>query len=259
MLVALAAGHTVKERPLVGAAAAALDVEHWGLDAEGSDEDEALGQLVSVAHERFAAFVASHGNACPAIGEVTVVARQAALADEGAFDFERHPAAPEERARTLELHGWARADLVEMLRAACDQHLDWVDPDRALPDWAWWDSARKMAWHCAITETRYYLGRLGIPAPRPFAEFPAPFPVPSTVVLIELLSISQEHVKRWIDRLPDDLIVEAGGEVWTTRKVLRRLASHEQGENHVTASLLAKARLALPDRSSPATQRDVER
>lgn len=64
-----------------------------------------------------------------------------------------------------------------------------------------------------------------------------------------LLTISQAHVNRWIERLPKDAVVEANNEVWTTRKVLRRLASHERGENYVTASLLAKARLALAERS----------
>jgi len=253
MLVALAAGHTVIDRPLVSATAAALEVEHWGLDAEGKDEADALRKLTTIAHDRFVAFVKSHGSACPPADEVTIAARQSALPDEGAFDFERHPATPGERARTLELHGWARADLLEMLRDATDEHLDWADPERALPDWAWWDTARKMAWHCAITETCYYLRRLDIAAPRPFADLTSPFPVPQADELIEFLLISQDHVNRWIDRLPDDLIVERGDEVWTTRKVLRRLASHEQGENHVTASLLAKARLALPDESSPTT------
>lgn len=246
MLVALAAGHSGDDRALGGGAAVALDVEHWGLDAEGKDEHDALTVLTSVAHERFARFLGSHGTSCPPANQVTIVARQSALPDEGAFDFERQPATPMERARTLELHGWARADLLEMLHDASDEQLDWADPERELPDWAWWDTPRKMAWHCAITESRYYLGRLGVAAPQPFAALTSPFPVPRTTELMELLAISQEHVRRWIERLPDDLVVQKHDEVWTTRKVLRRLAAHERGENHVTASLLAKARLATP-------------
>ena len=245
VLVALAIRQGVDVGDAGGVEAAALDIEHWGLDAYGRDETDALEQLTSVAHSRFTAFLEAHGDSCRASDEVTVVSHQTHLNEEGAYDFERESARVDERARTLELHGWARADLLKMLRDAAEEELDWADPDRELPSWAWWDTPRKMAWHCAITETRYYLGRLGIAPPDPFAALTRPLPAPSTSDLLELLFISQEHVRLWVERLPDCLVVETEDEVWTTRKVLRRLAGHERDENHVTASLLAKARRAL--------------
>lgn len=229
---------------LDGASAVAFDLDHWGLWADGADEDAAVNELVSSAHEKFAAFVAAHGSNCGPVGEMTVLERQPA-ADEGAFSFERKPATDAERERTHELYRWARADLVTLVGEASDAELDWIDPTRRLADWAWWHSARQMAWHCAITESCYYLGRVGVTRPMAFADLSTPLPAPDTATLLELLAISQQHVETWIERLRPDVEVVANGEVWTTRKVLRRLAGHERAENGVTAELLRNARLAL--------------
>lgn len=231
---------------LQGSSAAALEIEHWGLWADGTDERDALTRLVGEAHERFARFLAVHGATCAPAGDAIVAERQPSH-DEDAFDFERLPATSAERERTLELYGWARADLLRLLEDATDDELDWVDPARCLPSWAWWHTARQMAWHCAITESCYYLGRVGVPRPEPFSELARPLPAPDTQTLLELLAVSSDHVHQWIECLEPDIEVVAADEVWTTRKVLRRLAGHERAENEVTADLLRSARSALLD------------
>lgn len=227
---------------IAGSSASAFDLDHWGLFSDAADAASPLRALEH-AHGTFSLFLAQHGKTCRPC-HVDVVERQPA-AEEGAFDFERAPATTEERQRTLELYRWAREDLVGLIKSASEPELDWVDQSRRLPDWAWWSTARQMAWHCAITESCYYLGRVGVSRPEPFAELTTPLPAPSTPVLLELLAVSQAHVERWIDQLPSDVIVMSDGEVWTTRKVLRRLAGHERAENDITAALLQKARSAL--------------
>ncbi|HUF33934.1 MAG TPA: DinB family protein [Acidimicrobiales bacterium] len=228
---------------IAGSSVAVFDLEHWGLFADGADETSALAALEH-AHESFARFLSQHGASCGPFQEVEVAERQPPT-DEGAFDFERAPATAAERQRTLELYRWAREDLVRLLETATDTELDWVDDSRRLPDWAWWHTARQMAWHCAITESCYYLASVGVSRPPPFAELTTPLPAPSTATLLDLLAVSQAHVERSIEHLPSDLVVVTNDEVWTTRKVLRRLAGHERAENDVTAALLHNARLAL--------------
>jgi len=227
---------------IAGSSASAFDLDHWGLFADGSDEASALGALER-AHDNFAGFFSRHGASCGPF-QVEVSERQPPV-DEGAFDFERAPATGEERERTLELYRWARKDLVGLIRNASDLVLDWVDEDRRLPGWAWWRTARQMAWHCAITETCYYLGRLAVHRPPAFAKLTAPLPAPSTAALLDLLAVSQAHVEYWIENLPPDVAVVTNDEVWTTRKFLRRLAGHERAENDVTTALVQKATLAI--------------
>ena len=209
-----------------------------------ASERDALRALSQDAHDHFSSFMAAHGAVCPPADSWEVVERRPGE-DEGAFEVERQPASDVDRERTLQLYRWARHDLVRLVKEATDDELDWVDANRRLPGWAWWQSARQMAWHCAITESCYYLERLGVPRPAPFAALTSPHPAPSTSVLLDVLEESQAHVERWIAELPPDVTVETDGEVWTTRKSLRRIAGHERAENDVTADLLRKAAAAL--------------
>lgn len=65
----------------------------------------------------------------------------------------------ESRSRSLFEAKWsaaARRALPGIGRAA-----RYADPTRRLPTWAWWSTARLMAWHVAITESRYYQPRVG--------------------------------------------------------------------------------------------------
>jgi hypothetical protein len=75
-----------------------------------------------------------------------------------------------------------------------------------------------MAWHLADTESRYYLPSLGLPAR------------PRLPDLLDELVASGEHMRETIRVLPPDLTRTERGEVWTTTKLLRRLAWHEPAE-----------------------------
>lgn len=229
---------------VAGFSASAVDLDHWGLWADGATEHGALRAISENAHDRFVRFLAAHGAICSPVDALTVLERQPAD-DEGAFEVERQPATDADRERTLQLYRWARRDLVRLIAEATEEELDWVDGNRHLPGWAWWHSARQMAWHCAITESCYYLGRLGVPRPARFAALTSPHPAPDTTTLLEVLAESRAHVEAWIAQLPPDVQVEADGEVWTTRKALRRIAGHERAENDVTSDLLREAGAAL--------------
>lgn len=102
-----------------------------------------------------------------------------------------------------------------------------------------------MIWHIAITETRYYLARLGVESPEPFRSLRRPLPAPPTAELLGALERSAGHVRRTLPTLPRDLFREADGEQWTTTKVLRRLAWHERSELDVVRTLLTGARERL--------------
>lgn len=101
------------------------------------------------------------------------------------------------------------------------------------PSFARRHTLREMAWHIVDTESRYYLPSLGLPA-RPRAGD-----------LITELTESAAHVCQTVQTMPADLVRRDGGEVWTSVKVLRRLAGHERGE------LVAMRALTAATRSSP--------
>ncbi|GBE24479.1 hypothetical protein BMS3Bbin02_00751 [bacterium BMS3Bbin02] len=208
-----------------------FDLAHWGLCGQGTNEEHALRSLVTTAHDAYRKFCSRHGEACPSMGEVVVVER--IRGDEQAFAEDRLPATGGEIDRTLEILASARCDLVALLESATEQELDWIDPERRMPDWATWRTVRLMAWHVADTESRYYLASLGVEPPDNPSD------------LNQWLACSASHVRSALPTLPTDRVVEGGGEVWTTRKVLRRLAWHERGEVDAMRALLKKAQALL--------------
>lgn len=108
--------------------------------------------------------------------------------------------------------------------------LDFDDPTRLLPTWARWRTLRQMAWHLADTESRYYLPGLGLPTR------------PAGPDLTTELAASALHVRATVSTMPADLIHRDGGEIWTTAKVLRRLAWHERSELVTMHQLARRAR-----------------
>lgn len=223
----------------------AFDLSHWGLQSGGRDEEHAISNLKTRAMVHFSNFLERHGEQSVPIGEVAVLERTKTDVDEEALDLERQPASAEELARTLQILDWVRQDLVEFLSSLREEELDWDDPERDPGEGVWWRTPRQIAWHIAICESRYYLGRLGIEPPEPFRSMTQALPAPSTPDLIELLARSAAHVRSVLPTLPTDLCREhADGQVWTTRKVLRRLAWHERTELVVMTKLLAKLRAA---------------
>lgn len=217
-----------------------FSIEHWGLAGAGVDEASALADLEAGALTAYETFLERHGDRAPPITEASVVERL--NGDELAFARDKDAATSEHLSRTLKHLAWARQDLVKLLETATEEELDWDDPSRSLPHWAWWRSARQMAWHIAITESAYYLSRLGIRPPEPFSSLRSPLPAPSTAELLDLLSSSSAHVRHALQEIPLDLYREHDAEVWTTTKVLRRLAWHERSETDVVRQLLTDAK-----------------
>ena len=205
--------------------------EHWGLCGQGSDEASAVEDLRGRALESFEDFLSRHGASSPAVELAQVVER--IHGEEEAFELDREPATDEDLERTLTMLRWARQDLLSLVTASSPDELDWVDAERVMPSWATWRTARLTAWHVADTESRYYLAMLDVPPP------------PRADDLLVELTRSQAHVASRLPGLPRDLVVERGGEVWTTRKILRRLAWHERGEIDAIREHLTHARRAL--------------
>lgn len=208
-----------------------FEVPHWGLCGQGLNEQEALAALEGPTLGALCAFLERHGEQCHRIEAVRVVER--VHGDEQAFERDRRGATDGELERTLQILEWARSDLLNLLAGATDRELDWDDPERIMPSWASWRTLRQMAWHIADTESRYYLHALGVPPP------------PRASDLVEELERSALHVRRMLPTLDRHFVVENGGEVWTTTKVLRRLAWHERGEIDAMRALFARARRAL--------------
>jgi hypothetical protein len=138
-----------------------------------------------------------------------------------------------ERAQTLAILRAARLRTLALVGACPDAVLDWDDPQRVLPPWAWWRTLRQLAWHVADTESRYYLPRLGLPGR------------PREADLLQELRRSAAHVHEAVSSVAPALLRCSDGEVWATTKLLRRLAWHERGELVVMRELAQRARQHL--------------
>lgn len=184
-----------------GVAAWFFDIDYWGVCGQGRSVREALAALSAEA----------------AVGADMEVAERIS-GDEQAFERDRKPATPTERAATAEILSASRRRTLDLLAAADERVLDFDDPDRVLPAWARWRTVRQMAWHVADTESRYYLPCLGMSSRDRESD------------VITELTVSGERVLDAVWTMPSDVVRVDRGEVWTTTKVLRRLAWHERSE-----------------------------
>jgi hypothetical protein len=200
----------------------AFDLDLWGTCGQGLQEASAVAALEHAA-----------ARARGAAQHVVVVER--IHGDEQAFQRDHQPATASERTQTLGILRAVRQQTLALISACPEPVLDWDDPQRVLPTWASWRTLRQMAWHVADTESRYYLPRLGL-AGRPR----------EADLLVELQR-SAAHVQTAVRSVPPALLQRSGGEIWTTTKLLRRLAWHERGELVVMRRLADRARQHLPD------------
>lgn len=194
-----------------------FELAFWGQCGQGFDEVSAVDAIMRQIGGR----------------STGVAIRERIHGDEQSFERDRQPAQQRERDRTKEILRSTRPRTMEVLDGCTPEQLDWVDPERKLPAWATWYTLRQMGWHIANTESRYYLASLGIDPPE------------SSEDLMHELRRSADHVERAIDALPADVIIEVQGEVWTTTKVLRRLAWHKRAELNVIQDLARKSARAL--------------
>lgn len=182
-------------------AAWAFDLDLWGCCGQGDDEQRALVELA-----------AGIG------GEVQLSVAERVTGDEQAFARDRQSATGEEREVTAEILAAARLQTLALLTTCPAQVLDYDEPTRILPAWARWRTLRQMAWHIADTESRYYLPSLGIAARSALPDLNAE------------LAASGLHVRRVVASMAAGLVRQHNGQIWTTTKVLRRLAWHERSE-----------------------------
>src|SRR5690606_36574881 len=135
---------------------------------------------------------------------VDLVVAERLRGDERAFERDRLPCTPAERETTLEIMAQVRRETLELVASCTEEELDSVDHNRALPAFASWRTLRQMAWHIAGTECRYYLPALGL-ASRP----------PEDDLTAELTA-SARHLRAHVEQVPPHVVVEQGGEAWTT-------------------------------------------
>jgi hypothetical protein len=196
-----------------GSAAWSFQLNSWGQCGQGTTEAAALVDLQ---------------RRLDAPDEIAVIER--VQGDEQVFARDRLPCTAVERRATLSILAEVRPKTIALLRSCSEYELDWDDPERVLPHYAGWRTLRQMGWHIADTESRYYLPSVGLAYREPAAS------------LFEELDISAEGVRAAVETLPADRIVAGEAGIWTTVKILRRLAWHERDELTVMRAMRAKAR-----------------
>jgi hypothetical protein len=204
------------------AAAWAFEPDMWGRCGQGHNEESAVRALCH--------------DACTGTSTgIDPIVVERITGDEQAFARDLQPAGDVEREVTLAILAAVRAETLALVTASSPAVLDFDDPARTLPAWARWRTLRQMAWHLADTESRYYLPSLGLPAR------------PAQPDLITELTASARHVHAAVSTMPAALVRRTPTAVWTTTKVLRRLAWHERSELITMRHLAHHARAAIHD------------
>lgn len=120
---------------------------------------------------------------------------------------------------------YTRCDLLHTLEPISDDVMDWDPPYRHFASYAWWRTIRQILQHIAVTEVGYYLPSVG---------WRVGFDPESLkgVDWRQQLGESRAETQRFLAELKsssDQVRVKEGNdEVWSVRKVLRRLVWHER-------------------------------
>jgi hypothetical protein len=201
------------------AAAWTFEPDLWGRCGQGHDEESAVRALRE------------------GLGtDVDPIVVERITGDEQAFQRDLQPASDTERQVTLAILAAARDETLALVTSNGPSVLDFDDPTRILPAWARWRTLRQMAWHLADTESRYYLPALGLPIRSAEPD------------LTTELTTSARHVHTVVSTMPATIIRRTPTEVWTTTKVLRRLAWHERSELITMHHLAHRARTGFHGR-----------
>jgi hypothetical protein len=197
----------------LGVAAWSFDLDLWGLVGQGRDEEGALDDL---------------RRAVGTSNEVEFDVAERVDGDEKVFQPDLRACTSAERDATSTILAECRQRTIELIGSCPPEVLDWDDPERRLPSYARWRTIRQLAWHVVDTESRYYLPMAGLGYREPCAE------------LTDELVRSAAQVRNAVQTMPADLVRRHDGQVWTSVKLLRRLAWHERGELAVMESLAAR-------------------
>jgi len=145
------------------------------------------------------------------------------------FWSEIPPITPGDLVRTLQLMGYSREDLLELVQGLDEETLDWQPPGEPR-------TIRNCLQHIAYVEP-WYLSPLGIELPRDY---------PKDV--FELLEYTRKIVIDCLSNFPKEKmagVFQPGKDpspvcnLWTARKVLRRLVDHERLHTRYIQRVLA--------------------
>lgn len=212
-----------------GTQAWSYDLSLWGVVGQGSNEPEAIADL----KRRSTYYLADRRPA--------FVVCERIVGDEQAFAPDLQAATEQEVQQTIQILSRSRAKTLRHFQALSDEDLVHTDPDRILPDWANWYSIREMFEHILLTESAYYIERLH-PTGNDWSEHT--LSVLSSDELALALSQSLYRTLGFIAASRRDLVRCNDAEIWTYRKVLRRLAWHERSELGVIDTLVAQTRMS---------------
>ena len=208
-------------------ATSAFAPEYPGCWVFGKTEKSAL-QKVRIAIIEWIDWQKSHGESVPDISsnaeaEVTEMLRVdynpvEAGKPEPLFWSEVAPITKRDISKTIRLMNFSRSDLLATVTGLTDDCLDWEPPGKPR-------TIRNCLMHIANVEM-WYITRLNIKVPEEFPETP-----------IELLDYSREIVFERLQNFPERKIKGVFQprkykspvcNLWTARKVLRRLVDHER-------------------------------
>jgi hypothetical protein len=198
----------------------------WSLDQLGfatwaPSRNEVLARTPGKLDE-YRQWVHRHGGEAPeaGMGEITVV--EEIHGNEVAFQADLTAVPPDEIWRCLELLDYSRRDIRSTVEALPDTLLDWDPPYRRFRKDARWRTIRQILEHIALTEAGYYMPHIGYSALEPSELVGAGWQ--------QQLLVSRRETRRFLAglaRSSDRARVRDADEVWSVRKVLRRLVWHE--------------------------------
>lgn len=199
----------------------AWSLGHLGFATWAPSRDGVLGRT-SGKFQEYHQWLARHGAATAGADTNAVTIVEEVSGNEVAFAHDLGASDPGEISRCLALLGFSRQDLLATVKGLSDLCLDWSPPYRQFPEWAWWHAIRQILSHCALTEIGYYLPKVGYSKVDPAQLVGAHWR--------EQLLLSRRETEGFLLELgasSDTARVTRAAEVWSVRKVLRRLVWHE--------------------------------
>jgi len=199
----------------------AWSLEHLGFATWAPSRDGVLLRTPGK-FEEYQQWLARHGAAAAGADSTKVIIVEEVSGNEVAFADDLGSAEPGEISRCMGLLDFSRQDLLATIEDLSDLCLDWNPPYQRFAEWAWWHTIRQILAHCALTEVGYYLPKIGYSGLDPTELVGAHWR--------EQLLLSRRETERFLqdlDAASDTARVTRSDEVWSVRKVLRRLVWHE--------------------------------
>lgn len=172
--------------------------------------------------EEYQQWLTRHGSVTIETAPNSVIIVEEISGDEVAFEHDLVPAEREEIFGCLKLLSFSRRDLLAAVTGLSESLLDWDPPYRHFAEWAGWRTIRQIVKHVAMCEVDYYLPAVGYSGSGKASLF--------NVDWREQLLSSRRETERFLVQLADSYDrarITSSKEVWSVRKVLRRLVRHE--------------------------------